>query len=157
MAQDDEPKCQASRVQQSLDSVLGSLIAVTRTMTSIESSSTKLAESMKEIRDVLVHFHNSHLHPRIHDGQENFDTKEYGKSFAPIPVTPADKLLHEFNTNYDSDSNGLIYGTDFKLRGKLPRALKEVNATISDKSVKQILTLNEYIKTVPNHEHIWHK
>lgn len=143
---------QGKRIQESLDAVLGSLTVVMNTLSPIEKATTDLLKNTTEIKDILLHYHNSHLHPNIHDGEDNY-TKAVGLAFVPTPTTPVDKLLHEYNTDYDVDLNGMIYGKDFKLSGNIPRALKFINDELTN--IKKSLTMDEYIKSVPNSDKIW--
>lgn len=156
MADDEESTCLGQNIQLSIDALLGSMAAVLNEVKSVEKSSAVLAETMTEIKDIIKHYHNSHLHAYPHDGQDKYDTP-IGRSFMPSPITPTEKLAHEFNTNYDIDGNGLIYGTDFKLTGSnIPRLLIPLNNTLEDNKYKK-LTMEQYILSVPNHEKIWNR
>ena len=153
----DSTPCYALELRTSLDASLGALIGLLTSVQNIETNSALLLSEMTEIKNILEHQHKSHLHELAHDGQSNYSTG-YGAPFMPNVVTPSDKLLSEYNSNYDHDSNGLIYGTDFKLIGPdIPRALESINDIIPDKSVKVTMTYEQYKATVPNHELLWGK
>ena len=158
MANDSEAStCQALELRTSLDASLGALIGLLTSIQNIETNSALLLSEMTEIKNILEHQHKSHLHELAHDGQSNYSTG-YGAPFMPNVVTPSDKLMSEYNSNYDHDSNGLIYGTDFKLIGDdIPRSVQSINDMISDKSVKLTMTYEQYKATIPNHELLWGK
>lgn len=148
-------KCLAPSLQNSLDANLGALVGILNSVQSIDVSTTQLLNEITQIKTILEHEHKSHLHGKAHDGQENYNV-DYGQPFLPIPIVPADKLISEYDSNYDYDSNGLIYGTDFKLIGpNIPRAILEINELIKISKVKFTLTMEQYIATVPNHEKLW--
>ena len=156
MPTDTDDTCLGPNIQLSLDALLGAMTGIINDIKSVQTSSEILSESITELKQILKHYHDSHLHAYPHDGQDKYDVP-IGKTVLPNIITPAEHLLHEYNTNYDMDQNGLIYGTDFKLTGdNIPRIIEQINNTLDPSKYKQ-LTMEQYIATVPNHEKIWAK
>ena len=147
--------CQGQNIQLSLEALLVAMDSISKDIRAVQKSSTNLSEALTEMRQILKHYHDSHLHAYPHDGQDKYDV-QMGRAIVSSPVTPSDKLLQEYNTNYDVDGNGLIYGTDFKLTGSnIPRILMHINDKLDNEKFKKQLTIKQYMATVPNHEKIW--
>lgn len=152
-----EQTCYAPRVQESLDAVLGALVGIVSNIQRLETYTKDLSSNMEEIKNIVKHYHDSHLHPIAHDGQENYNVP-IGRALLPVPITPTDKLMNEYNTSYDSDGNGLIFGKDFYFKDtdELPRILKEFNRILEKQNKIQVtLTYDEYLNTIPNSDKVW--
>lgn len=153
----DETSCQAPRVQESLDAVLGALVGIVDNIQSVEAYTKQLASHMEQIKQVITHYHDSHLHPIAHDGHEIYNVP-VGRAIMPMPITPADKIMSEYNTGYDSDGNGLIYGRDFIFikSDSLPKMISPINDMLIDQNkIRRRLTYNEYLDTIPNADKVW--
>ena len=103
-----------SNIQNSLISVSSSMTNMNSTLSTLAPSIEQLIQILTEIKTILTHWHNMHLHGYSHKCEDGFPTND-GMALLPTPITPAEKLIQEYNTGYDIDYNGIIYGKDFKL------------------------------------------
>lgn len=157
MADESEKKltCKAGNIQTSINGIMGSMSSMIENVMLTRIATEKLVELTEDLKKILEHYHKSHLHPLTHEDGNNYDT-ESGAAFMSNPTTPAEKLIMEFNTNMDSDGNGLIFGKDFKLTGEdIPKLVKQVNDTLDDKKISRKLSYSNYINTIPNADKLW--
>ena len=128
-----------SGVQNSLNSVLNSMNSMNSTLSPLASNVSQLVEILTEVKIILTHWHNMH------------------RALLPTPITPAEKLIQEYNTGYDIDYNGIIYGKDFKLidSDDVPRMVREVNKLLDDSKYNKI-SFNQYLTSVPNYAKVWY-
>lgn len=152
MAANSNQICYGQTVSNSVNALLGVMSTLITSIQEIENNSKKIVEIVDYTKKIIEHFHDSHDHAYPHDGQEKYDVP-IGRTFIRLPITPADLLIQEYNTNFDSDYNGLIYGKDFKLtQNTVPRLLERINDLLD---IKIQLTLDQYINTIPNSKRLW--
>lgn len=145
-----------SGVQNSLNSVLNSMNSMNSTLSPLASNVSQLVEILTEVKIILTHWHNMHLHGGAHKSEDGFPL-DHGRALLPTPITPAEKLIQEYNTGYDIDYNGIIYGKDFKLidSDDVPRMVREVNKLLDDNKYNKI-SFNQYLTSVPNYAKVWY-
>ena len=145
-----------SNIQNSLSSVSSSMTNMNSTLSALAPSIEQLVQILTEIKTILTHWHNMHLHGYSHKCEDGFPTND-GMALLPTPITPAEKLIQEYNTGYDIDYNGIIYGKDFKLSDSddVPRMVREVNKLLDDAKYSKI-SFNQYLSSVPNYTNVWY-
>ena len=150
------PSSELSGLQNSLTSVSGSMASMNSTLATLVPNVQELVQILTDIKIMLLHCHNMHLHGYPHRSEDGFPSQD-GMALLPTPTTPAEKLIQEYHTGYDIDYNGIIYGKDFKLidDDSIPRMLKEVNKLLDDNKYSK-MTFDQYLTSIPNYAKVWH-
>ena len=146
--------CLGSNIILSLDTLLGAVISVHNDIKEIQKNSILVAEAFVNISKIVKHYHDSHLHSAFHES-DNLEAPAGGVLIPPV-TTPVDNLLREYNSQYDIDGNGMIYGVDFKIvQESAPNQIFEINKLL-DSKLKE-LTLDQYIASIPGNDKIWQR
>lgn len=151
---DDGCNCLGAGINSSLNVLLSTMVSLHKDIKEIKKYSYDLNETLLYLKKIVKHYHNSHLHGITHPS-DNIETPS-GAISSPHISTPVDHLLREYNSHYDIDGNGMIYGVDFKLtQESAPPHLELVNKKITKPLIQ--LSLKEYIATIPGSEKTWQR
>lgn len=101
-----------------------------------------------DMNAISDHLHTQHMHPYPHKTAE-IDERSGGKSIAMLP-DPTAILMQEFNSGRDVDGNGMIYGTDFKIKDNdiKPKLLLLIEANENWSNPSTEIDYEEYLESI---------
>ncbi len=117
----------------------------------VQTMLSSISTNTKELKDCLIHIHNSHLHNSPHLCSDKFEAKP-GSPLLDSSLSLSDLLIREFQHNVDCDGNGLIYGKDFVIIPNDKNAPPQINELLEiiDFNYNQI-SWDSYKQTLPDY------
>lgn len=144
-----------SKLEETLSSSSEAISKLSEDTEDIVEYLKQIHENIQIIHDCIVHYHDAHLHPLIHFCEDRFDVG-MGSPLLVTGLSLPQALVSEYNDNFDYDSNGLIYGFDFKINHRddnRPPLLNSFDSIFNHPSFKRNLvnlSWADYLKTVPH-------
>lgn len=102
------------------------LLEIIRDWMIISDNNAILLQHLIEIREIIEHIHQNHLHGKFHYVDER---KDPGLKSGCPAISNMDRLLREIEIQSDRDGNGAVYGDSFIFKDSDPNVSRAIRDT----------------------------